>query len=184
MAFADSLRGPDNSKLEGDKYWLDEAAVRTQGWIRYSCEKRRNLRMAEWYLLEIDLHEGGWSLGCFDSLYRSPVSGSQYLVGEKINAMNGAPLFAVRNGAICLPMTHSPAMAMDAGKAFAYFTEALRKLLQEDGFTGIRLEKVSCSEVYDEYTRQGGFLTAASFPSRRVTTKTLAGYTVRFHVEW
>lgn len=184
MAFADSLRGPDNSKLEGDKYWLDEAAVRTQGWIRYFCEKRRNLRMAEGYLLEIDLHEGGWSLGCFDSLYRSPVSGSQYIVGEKINAMNGAPLFAVRNGAICLPMTHSPAMAMDAGKAFAYFTEALRKLLQEDGFTGIHLEKAPCYEVYDKYTAHGGFLTRTTYTSQRVTTQNLLGYALKFHVEW
>ena len=140
--------------------------------------------MAEGYLLEIDLHGGGWSLGCFDSLYRSPVSGSQYIVGERINAMNGAPLFAVRNGAICLPMTHSPAMAMDAGKAFAYFTEALRKLLQEDGFHNIRLEKAPCYEVYDKHTARGGFLTRTTYTSQRVTTKNLLGYALKFHVEW
>jgi len=182
MAFVDSLRGSDNSRLEGDRYWLDEAAERTQGWIRYFCEKNRTRRMAEGYLLETDLHESGWTLGCFDSLYHAPVPGSQYLVGRTNSALNGEPMFRFQSGSICLPLCGSPAQAMDEKSAFAYLADRLKGLLEEDGFCNIRLEKIACYEVYDEYRRKG-FL-SNEICSSRTKTNNLLGFTIRFHVEW
>lgn len=138
--------------------------------------------MAEGYLLETDLHESGWTLGCFDALYHAPVPGDRYLIGKRVSAMNGAPMFPLQDGAVCLPMTHSPAQTMNVEAALAYFMEELRKLLKEDGFTGIRLEKVICYNTYDEYRRKG-FL-SNEICSSRMKTNDLLGCTIRFHVEW
>ena len=147
-------------------------------WVRSWCEKHKTERRAEGYLLETYDDNSGWSIGVFDSLYHPVRSGTGWNCGKRYSALNGHPLMA-EHGYLRYNVS-----VMGKDEAITYMAAELKKKLVEDGFTGIRLEKAPCYEVYDKYTAHGGFLTRTTYTSQRVTTKNLLGYALKFHVEW
>lgn len=59
----------------------------------------------------------------------------------------------------------------------------LTQKLQEDGFVNIKVETITCYEIYDEVKTKTGLFKVAYW-KERVKTNNILGYTIKFSVSW
>ena len=183
MSFVDELRKPSPPRKSPEQIKFEKQTEKMHEAIKAYCRKHKEQKRAAGYLMYSADRE--YSQEWFDAFsdllipFSSELSADERIGAERIREKKSQRSAYVETQG-CHDYTKPVA---EEKTACDRYIPALIKKLQADGFENIKIETVTCYEIYDVITRKSGFINN-SYSKERVKTNKIWGYTIKFSVSW